>query len=595
MIKNLSSQFKKMKKLALLLFMVIPFWLLSYSKSNPQLEVNYTSGVIYNDGKVNYASLGTIFKITAADNESGLKNIFYLTDRFKNFIIYTKPFGGFNTEGKHFIAYKMEDNVGNVSNIKHFEFITDLKPPQVFITLDQNAVNINNIIYLSGNNTFHIHASDQLSGVKSIEYAVDSNDFKPYLKDFQLDKNTKPGRHSINFKATDHVNNASGTYNFNLFLDPKPPVVDFIINPAAIVKDKTLLISSESQIIINAKDAESEIKEVLYSISGGKYKVYKKPLSGLASGKNIVKAKAFDLAGNESREESLVVFVDSVVPEGNINLETLKKIDIPMGKNKEKKTETIEKKTERKAGTKKEETVKPLPVWGIFGNVYDMGTKQPVKDLEILVTNAGKPQQEALKLTNEQGDFRVQLEKNAQYKIILRKKGFFDYTTTFTTEEKKTGWHEVKKYMRTEVQKVKTKAVLDFGEIHFESGSFEIGHEAKITLDKIADFLIDHENIVVDLRAHTDSKGDSKANMILSSKRAVNAVNYLVGKGISRKRISPKGFGETKIKNHCKDGVKCSDNEHAVNRRVELFVKQVLNADKYVERDYKRYIIEDYP
>jgi outer membrane protein OmpA-like peptidoglycan-associated protein len=41
----------------------------------------------------------------------------------------------------------------------------------------------------------------------------------------------------------------------------------------------------------------------------------------------------------------------------------------------------------------------------------------------------------------------------------------------------------------------------------------------------------------------------------------------LISKGIAKKRITAKGFGETQLINRCANGVECSDEEHKQNRR----------------------------
>ena len=41
----------------------------------------------------------------------------------------------------------------------------------------------------------------------------------------------------------------------------------------------------------------------------------------------------------------------------------------------------------------------------------------------------------------------------------------------------------------------------------------------------------------------------------------------LVDKGISEDRIIAVGMGESQVLNHCQNGIKCSEEEHAVNRR----------------------------
>jgi len=49
----------------------------------------------------------------------------------------------------------------------------------------------------------------------------------------------------------------------------------------------------------------------------------------------------------------------------------------------------------------------------------------------------------------------------------------------------------------------------------------------------------------------------------------------LIGKGVKKEQLVAKGYGETQLKNKCKNGVTCSEEEHAVNRRVEIKVLDV--------------------
>lgn len=49
-------------------------------------------------------------------------------------------------------------------------------------------------------------------------------------------------------------------------------------------------------------------------------------------------------------------------------------------------------------------------------------------------------------------------------------------------------------------------------------------------------------------------------------------IQYLVDRGISRSRLTGKGYGETQLVNHCSNGVKCSDWVHEQNRRSEFII-----------------------
>lgn len=60
--------------------------------------------------------------------------------------------------------------------------------------------------------------------------------------------------------------------------------------------------------------------------------------------------------------------------------------------------------------------------------------------------------------------------------------------------------------------------------------------------------------------------------MILSEKRANATMKYIISQGIDSNRLIGKGYGETKLKNKCANGVPCSNAEHEINRRTEFVI-----------------------
>ena len=50
---------------------------------------------------------------------------------------------------------------------------------------------------------------------------------------------------------------------------------------------------------------------------------------------------------------------------------------------------------------------------------------------------------------------------------------------------------------------------------------------------------------------------------------------YLMGKGIAKERVRARGFGSSRLLNHCAAGVQCTEAEHAANRRNEYTVTSV--------------------
>ena len=50
-------------------------------------------------------------------------------------------------------------------------------------------------------------------------------------------------------------------------------------------------------------------------------------------------------------------------------------------------------------------------------------------------------------------------------------------------------------------------------------------------------------------------------------------------RGISPERLTGKGYGERMLVNNCTNGVKCTEEEHQLNRRTEFVIKnpEVIN------------------
>jgi len=104
----------------------------------------------------------------------------------------------------------------------------------------------------------------------------------------------------------------------------------------------------------------------------------------------------------------------------------------------------------------------------------------------------------------------------------------------------------------------------DFNQSYLQPASFP-------SLDRLVAMLQKYPAIVIELGAHTDSKGSNTLNEKLSEARAKSCVDYLVGKGIDAGRLQWKGYAATHpvAPNTNPDG---SDNPEgrARNRRTEF-------------------------
>lgn len=114
--------------------------------------------------------------------------------------------------------------------------------------------------------------------------------------------------------------------------------------------------------------------------------------------------------------------------------------------------------------------------------------------------------------------------------------------------------------------------ILEIPIIYFDLDKATIKKESAFQLEKIVEILNQYPNFKLDVRSHTDSRQTARYNEVLSEKRAKSTIKWLVEKGIDPKRLTGKGYGENQLVNQCADGVKCSEEEHQLNRRSEFII-----------------------
>ncbi|MGE5406555.1 MAG: OmpA family protein [Methanosarcina sp.] len=130
------------------------------------------------------------------------------------------------------------------------------------------------------------------------------------------------------------------------------------------------------------------------------------------------------------------------------------------------------------------------------------------------------------------------------------------------------------------VERVGEGIVVEFSSnVLFDFDKANLTADAQPTLNKLVDVLDKYPDTNIELQGHTDNTGTEKYNQTLSEKRAKSVDSYLEQKGITGKRITIKGFGETlpKYDNTTESG-------RAQNRRVEFLISA---NDKMVEEAKK--------
>ena len=80
--------------------------------------------------------------------------------------------------------------------------------------------------------------------------------------------------------------------------------------------------------------------------------------------------------------------------------------------------------------------------------------------------------------------------------------------------------------------------------VTFDNAKATIRPESFPLLDSVVEFMVHKKSARVEISGHTDNVGNAKANKALSEKRAQACRNYIVSKGIDKKRLDAVGYGD---------------------------------------------------
>lgn len=201
------------------------------------------------------------------------------------------------------------------------------------------------------------------------------------------------------------------------------------------------------------------------------------------------------------------------------------------------------------------------PVLMLTGRTLNIKNNEPI-EANIFIEEIGKastPQGIA-----EKGNYALKLNLGKKYRITAEMKGFFPKEEDVDATTLKDYTELRKDLLLTPLEK--NQAIrLDF--ISFARGQSILLPESYSELDKVVKMLNENPNTRIRLEGHTEIYGNKKGLMKLSKERVLAVKNYLVKKGISKKRIDYQAFGPTKP-------ITTEDTEKArqLNRRVEIRV-----------------------
>lgn len=195
-----------------------------------------------------------------------------------------------------------------------------------------------------------------------------------------------------------------------------------------------------------------------------------------------------------------------------------------------------------------------------------MENGKPVGDAQIVFYNTDGDIMEEV-VSSADGSFETTIQSGQWIQYKVEKKGYYPETGTFLTQD---GTIDKDAGLELKMRSLKKDAIFTLENIYYDYDKWDILPESEVELNNLYNVLVQYPNMKIELSSHTDVRGKDAYNMVLSDKRAKSAVAYLIQLGIQKNRITAKGYGETKLTNHCLNGVTCTDDEHRKNRRTEV-------------------------
>ena len=210
---------------------------------------------------------------------------------------------------------------------------------------------------------------------------------------------------------------------------------------------------------------------------------------------------------------------------------------------------------------------------GVITDVYGMAPKV----VDITVSDNETEEVVGFYHSNSKtGEYLFILPPGKNYNITYEAEGYLFHSENMDVSIK-TNYYVIRKAVILNPLVVGSKVVLN--NIFFDFDKATLRPISNVELAKLHKLLTNYPDMVVEISGHTDSKGTREYNIKLSEERAQAVVKHLIEKGINKKQMVAKGYGELQpaVDNNNPNG---SDNleNRQLNRRVELKIIKIKTA-----------------
>ncbi len=210
------------------------------------------------------------------------------------------------------------------------------------------------------------------------------------------------------------------------------------------------------------------------------------------------------------------------------------------------------------------EEARPKKVLLVKGTVMDEGGKVP-KNTTVELKNSITNVISKVEVDENDGNFAAVITAEQDDAVLVNVKSEGKVFSSQLIANYKS--EPVLQKINTQLENIAIGKPFKINDIFYETNSADINEKSKLILNEFAQYLIENKKLNIAIHGHTDDLGSDQTNLILSTERAYNVMEYLQKKGVDPNRLSFKGFGESKplVPNNNEDA-------RAKNRRTEFVI-----------------------
>lgn len=184
---------------------------------------------------------------------------------------------------------------------------------------------------------------------------------------------------------------------------------------------------------------------------------------------------------------------------------------------------------------------RPEIQFAINGYVYDKATNEIIPNAKVEFKDVSYEWEHFEIFTDENGYYEHALIPDLELFMRASQTDYFADKALLTT----IGETESKTFKQNFYLEKIPKGEITIEGIEYDFDSANLRPESELILDNLIEFLQLNDNLVIEIRSHTDQRGNDDYNLRLSERRAQSVVDYLVAHDIPLERLRPKGYGET--------------------------------------------------